>query len=261
MILWSIRQVFHVRSILLAQDSPRRLALGCALGMVLGLLPKGNLLAVGISTVILATRVNLGTAMLAAAVFSLVGAFLDPLTHPMGWSLLNWDTLEPTWTFLYGLPLAPWTSFNNTVVLGSLVAGLLMAYPTYWASYTVFDRWQEASARRSRSAANGPTSSAGARHQVAVAPAAVVSSTLTAAVETLPRMELGAVGIDVGKAQASAWGTTANVDRWCPPACVCTFARVEELRVTWSEDCRGATSGLSGHTLAGEPAPRLPRST
>ena len=250
MILWSIRQVLNVRSVFLAQDSPRRLALGTAFGMILGLLPKGNLLAVGISTVILATRVNLGTAMLAAAVFSFAGVFLDPFTHELGWSLLNAEALQPTWTFLYGLPLAPWTSFNNTVVLGSLMAGLAMAYPTYWASYTAFDRWQGALARRVRTVVNEPTRAADAEQQEVAVPA----------FEAFATTGLGAASAGVVHFPASALVTTATSDRWWQPECVCVLARAEDLRVTWSEGCWGAALGLPRHALAGELALQSPRS-
>jgi uncharacterized protein (TIGR03546 family) len=121
------------------------------LGLVLGLLPKGNLLAVSVSLLILGTRVNLPAAMLSALAFSLVGVHLDSLTHPFGWVLLRHETLQPAWTFLYRLPLVPWTSFNNTVVLGSFTLGLTLFYPTYVLSHAVFQRWQSIRTRgRSR---------------------------------------------------------------------------------------------------------------
>ena len=60
-----------------------------------------------------------------------VGVLLDPLSHRIGLGLLHLTWLRPVWTWLYNLPLAPWTSFNNTVVLGSLVLGLALLYPLY----------------------------------------------------------------------------------------------------------------------------------
>ena len=45
MIVWLLRQFLYLRKAVEGQDSLRQLAFGCALGMLLGLLPKGNLFA------------------------------------------------------------------------------------------------------------------------------------------------------------------------------------------------------------------------
>ena len=46
------------------------------------------------------------------------------------------EALKPLWTCLYSLPVVPWTKFNNTVVLGNLVLGLLLYAPVYFAFQT-----------------------------------------------------------------------------------------------------------------------------
>jgi len=125
-----------------AAATPRQLALGFALGMLIGLVPKGNLTALVLAVILLGTRVNLGTGMLSAALFSWVGMFVDPLTHRIGEAFLTIPSLQPTWAYLYDLPLAPWTGFNNTVVLGSLLFGLWLFYPAYRLSELAFERAQ-----------------------------------------------------------------------------------------------------------------------
>ena len=140
MIGWLIKNALHIRSSAISRDTPRQLAWGLALGVLLGLVPKGNLCAVVISTFILATRVNFATGMLSAAVFSLLGPFADPLTQPIGQALLGHNRLEPLWVYLYDLPLVPWTAFNNTAVMGNLVLGLAMLYPSYRLSLRWFRR-------------------------------------------------------------------------------------------------------------------------
>ena len=122
--------------------TPRQLALGVALGMVIGLVPKGNLTAVGLMVILLGTRVNLGTGVLSAAMFSWVGTFVDPMTHRIGEALLTQPSLQPAWAYLYDLPIMPWTAFNNTVVLGSLLLGLWLFYPVYRVSEWAFERSQ-----------------------------------------------------------------------------------------------------------------------
>jgi uncharacterized protein (TIGR03546 family) len=138
--IWLIRQFLYLRKAITAVDSPRQVALGFALGMLLGLMPKGNLLVVLLSMVILSCRMNLAVAMLSTLTFSGVGMLADPLTHRLGLALLEWPLLRPLWTRLYSLPLVPWTDFNNTVVLGSFVLGLALLYPAYHLAWTVCER-------------------------------------------------------------------------------------------------------------------------
>jgi uncharacterized protein (TIGR03546 family) len=154
-ILWTFRQVYHLRNAIKGQDTARQLAFGCALGMLFGLLPKGNLLALGISVIILCTRVNLGTAALCAFGFSLLGVHLDALTHLLGRSVLTYEPLMPLWRTLYAIPLVPWTSFNNTVVMGSFVLGSLLFYPVYRLSLSVCQRWRDRLARDDEARAAG----------------------------------------------------------------------------------------------------------
>jgi uncharacterized protein (TIGR03546 family) len=116
---------------LTSESSSRQIAFGFAIGLVVGLVPKGNLLAVALLAVLYCLRVNLAAGLAGAILFSWVGMLADPLTHEIGLWLLQADALEPMWTAIYNLPVAPWTSFNNTVVLGSLAFGLVLFYPVY----------------------------------------------------------------------------------------------------------------------------------
>ena len=122
--------------------TPRQMALGFALGMLIGLVPKGNLTAVALTVVLLGTRVNLGMGLVGAGVFSWIGMLVDPFTHRIGHAMLTSESLQPTWAYLYDLPLVPWTGFNNSIVLGSLVLGLWLFYPVWRSSERVLERVQ-----------------------------------------------------------------------------------------------------------------------
>jgi len=111
--------------------------------MLLGLLPKGNLLAVAIGMAVFATRVSLPVCMLAALVFSLLSGLLDPLTGRLGHSLLTYGPLIPFWERFDRLPLAAWTAFNNTVVLGNLVLGTSLFLPVYRAVLPWMTRYRQ----------------------------------------------------------------------------------------------------------------------
>ncbi|MDA0589313.1 MAG: TIGR03546 family protein [Planctomycetota bacterium] len=131
---------FFVKA-LVEDTEPRQMALGFALGMAIGLVPKGNLLAVALMVTLGVVRVNLGVGMLTAIVVSMLAGLFDGATHEVGKFLLLHDSLKPFWTDLYNLPLGPWTSFNNTIVLGSFALGVGLFLPVFLASKPVFAKY------------------------------------------------------------------------------------------------------------------------
>ena len=111
------------------------------MGVLIGLVPKGNLIAVALMMILGATRVNLGAGMLAAFIFSWVGMLTDPLTHRVGLAILEIESLRPFYMSLYNLPLVPWTHFNNSIVLGSLLLGIALLYPVYRLTEPQFEKY------------------------------------------------------------------------------------------------------------------------
>ncbi|MDA1163071.1 MAG: TIGR03546 family protein [Planctomycetota bacterium] len=136
--MFFLRPVRFFFKALVTDNTPSQLALGFALGVVIGLVPKGNLLAISLMVVLSAIRVNLGMGMLAAFAFSWVGVLLDPITHRLGLTLLTTEQLVPFWTEFSNQPMAPWTKFNNTIVLGSFVLGMTLLVPVFLISKPLF---------------------------------------------------------------------------------------------------------------------------
>lgn len=126
---------------LTTDNTPKQMALGLALGIAIGLVPKGNLIAIVLMVILGALRVNLGVGILTAFCISWLGIWLDPLTHQLGSFLLQHHKLRPFWTEAYNLPVVPWTKFNNTVVLGSTCAGMMLLLPVYWLSTPLFAKY------------------------------------------------------------------------------------------------------------------------
>jgi uncharacterized protein (TIGR03546 family) len=145
---WLYRQFGLVRDAICVRDTPRQMALGFACGMMLGLMPKGNLLAVVVATVLFGTRVSTAMGVLAAAVFSFLSPYYDPLTHWVGESVLTWPLLVPLWRWVSRLPFSAWTSFNNTVVMGNCVVGAAMFYPVYRLTLPWMARLRRMTAKR-----------------------------------------------------------------------------------------------------------------
>jgi len=127
---------------LIGNDSPRQTAWGFTLGMVVGLLPKGNLLAASIAMLLFGTRVNRAAGLLGIGVFSYAGWALDDFAHRVGSMVLTWPAARPMFAWLYEQPLGPFSGLNNTVVVGQFLIGLYLAYPTYRTSHALVVRVQ-----------------------------------------------------------------------------------------------------------------------
>jgi len=127
-LLQSIIKTLH------SEGTPGQVAAGIALGSALGLTPLMNLHNLGIFALIVVLNVSFGGGMLGWALFVPLGFLLDPLFHRIGLSLLQQASLRPLWTDLYNTPLVPYTNFNNSVVLGSVVAWLVLLVPIFFAA-------------------------------------------------------------------------------------------------------------------------------
>lgn len=144
LLLKPLRQTVRV---LVAHDSPRQIAAGVAIGVALGLVPKGNLIAVTLGGVLLGLRVNRSAGLATAAACSWIGLFLDGFFHDVGAGVLAAPGLQSAYAWLYDQPLGPWLAFNNTVVIGSLSVGAYLAYPAYLLTHWVVERYQAPAAR------------------------------------------------------------------------------------------------------------------
>ena len=133
-----------------SEGTPGQVALGIALGSVLGLTPLMNVHNLLIFSLIVLLNVSFGGAMLGWALFVPVGFILDPVFDRIGASLLGAAPLRPLWTSWYNTPLVPYTNFNNTVVLGSVVAWAVLTVPIFFAARWAVDRYRATIGERVR---------------------------------------------------------------------------------------------------------------
>lgn len=125
-----IRDILKIFS---AGESPKQVALGFALGSIIGLSPSLNLQGIIVWILFLILNVNLGAAVLGFTIFGLFAFLLDPLFHQIGFLILTkLDFLNGTYTYMYNAPVAPLSKFNNTVVIGSFVSALILFTPVYF---------------------------------------------------------------------------------------------------------------------------------
>lgn len=114
--------------------TPGQVAAGMALGAALGLTPLVNLHNLVIFSLLVLLNVSFGGGMLGWMLFVPIGFLLDSLFDQIGLSLLTAPALRPLWTDWTNTPILPYTNFNNTIVLGSLVAWLVLAVPIFFAA-------------------------------------------------------------------------------------------------------------------------------
>jgi uncharacterized protein (TIGR03546 family) len=127
-----------------SETDPRQISLGFALGMIPGFTPLTSPHNLLVLLAILIFRVNIGAALLAWGVFKILAYALDPLFHQIGLFLLaRTEFLQGLWTALYNAPLLPYTRFNNTVVMGSLIFALLAFFPVYGGGKFMVVKYRE----------------------------------------------------------------------------------------------------------------------
>jgi uncharacterized protein (TIGR03546 family) len=127
-----LKQIRSFIAVLNSNASPAQVSWGIALGAIVGVMPFKTLLSSLMLLFILLVNVNWSAAMLSIVIFSIISIPLDILSHAIGYALLTKvDALLPLWTRLYNMPFVPFTRFNNSVVLGSLVLGIILLVPNY----------------------------------------------------------------------------------------------------------------------------------
>jgi uncharacterized protein (TIGR03546 family) len=139
-----IQQVIRLIRLMHSETDPRQISMGFALGMIPGLTPFMSPHNILVLLALLFLRANISAAILSWAVFSLLAFALDPLFHHFGLFLLTGvDSLQGVWTSLYNAPLIPYTKFNNSVLMGSLIFSLLAFYPVYWGGGIMVVKYRE----------------------------------------------------------------------------------------------------------------------
>jgi uncharacterized protein (TIGR03546 family) len=125
-----------------SEGTPGQVAAGMALGAALGLTPLLNVHNLAVFSLIVILNVSFGGGMLGWALFVPLGFILDPVFNAIGLGLLQAPSLRGLWTSMYNTPLVPYTNFNNTIVLGSVVGWLALAVPIFFASRWAVSRYR-----------------------------------------------------------------------------------------------------------------------
>lgn len=122
-------------------DSPHQLGLGCAFGMMMGLIPNDSLFVYLIGLIAVISTANLLSVIGTGITFHFLSGVGDSVWHAVGSWALTQSSFEAILAGMYELPMVAWTNFNNTVVAGSLIGSLLLFLPVYFVSRAFFARF------------------------------------------------------------------------------------------------------------------------
>lgn len=125
-----------------SKGTPAQVAWGLAIGSCLGLTPLVNAHNLVVFALALILDISLGGFFLGWTLAVPVGFLLDPLFDLIGKALLGAPSLQGLWTSLYTTPGVPLTNFNNSVVLGSVVAWLVLVVPMFFGFRALIARYR-----------------------------------------------------------------------------------------------------------------------
>jgi uncharacterized protein (TIGR03546 family) len=109
-----------------------QIAAGFAWGVLFGLVPAGNFFWIVLFVVSFFFRHHHGSKILVMAILKALFFVIAPLVDALGWEILHFESLQELFTTMYNMPFVPFTGFNNTLVAGGLVAGIVLWIPVYF---------------------------------------------------------------------------------------------------------------------------------
>ena len=121
---------------------PGEIAHAVCLALILGFVPKTNALWYLLTVFFLFMRINKATLVIYTFLFSLLAPLLDNLFDIIGYWFLNLEFLAPVFSKMLDIPFVGFTSFNNSIVAGSLLFALLTYAPVYFLVRLFVKLWR-----------------------------------------------------------------------------------------------------------------------
>ena len=126
-----------------ANAKPSQIAHAFSIGLILGFVPKNNLLWYMLLVFFLFVRISKGGYFIMMILGALLAPLADPLFDKVGYAVLTFKPLESFYAWLIDIPFVGFTKFNNTVVCGSLVCGILMYVPLFFLMMLFVKYWRK----------------------------------------------------------------------------------------------------------------------
>lgn len=127
-----LKKLIKLLKFLNSNSKASQIANSFCIGMILGLLPKDNLLWYVVLLFFMFVRINKACYGIMILLGALIAPSLDPFFDKIGYMVLTYGPLENTFASLLEVPFVGFTRFNNTIVMGSLFCGLVAYIPVFF---------------------------------------------------------------------------------------------------------------------------------
>ncbi|PKL90679.1 MAG: hypothetical protein CVV21_11630 [Candidatus Goldiibacteriota bacterium HGW-Goldbacteria-1] len=138
-----ISEFTKLLSIINSNKAPEEIAMGVVFGMFAGFLLLAPFNAVIIFFLILILNVNTAAFFLFTGIFKLITFLIDPLGDMLGRAVLTVPFLEPVFSKMAEMPLVPFTKFNNTVIMGDFIIGILLIVPVWMGTMKIIEYYRK----------------------------------------------------------------------------------------------------------------------
>jgi uncharacterized protein (TIGR03546 family) len=138
-----LKLIAEVLKIINSETEPRQISLAVCFALIVGLgklFSLHNLLVVFLVCIL---RVNLATFFLVWPLVAGIAYVFDPLLHQIGLQILTAPALIDLWTAWYNNTFFALTRFNNTIVMGGLVVGLVLFVPCFFLLNGAIRKYRE----------------------------------------------------------------------------------------------------------------------
>ena len=126
--------ISFIAKLLVALNSnsrPGEMASGIAFGLLLALIPVGNLLWLAIFILAFFIKHNIAALLLSIGLFRVFISVFDPFLDLIGGFFLEISSFQGFFTYLYNVPLFSYSNFNNTIVMGGFILGIFLWVPVF----------------------------------------------------------------------------------------------------------------------------------
>lgn len=137
-----LKKIMQLLKSLNANTHPGEIAHAVSIGIILGFVPKGNLLWIFLSVFFLFIRINKGALFLITLLATAIAPSMDNLFDSLGYWILTLPNLSPFFSSILEIPFVAFTSFNDSIVMGSLAFSLIIYIPIYVFSRIFIRLWR-----------------------------------------------------------------------------------------------------------------------
>ena len=138
-----LNYIINLLKALNSNSKPSQIANSFCIGLILGFMPKNNLLWYILLVFFAFVRINKTGYLIMILAGSLTASFLDPLFDTVGYTVLTFPKFQSFFMWLLDVPFVGLTKFNNTIVCGSLVLGILCYIPLFFIMLGIIHLWRK----------------------------------------------------------------------------------------------------------------------